>query len=84
MTKVPPIIFLFQLDSLCNKRHKVYLCPCVSTQDGSPRAKSDVMEFEFSDGKTNRIAFRLLKQRDVEQDLLVHPEAGSSRMDSDF
>jgi hypothetical protein len=55
-----------------------------TTQDGSPRAKGGTMEFEFSDGKINRIAFQLPSQRDVEQDLLDHPEAGGCRIDPDF
>ncbi|MSP28222.1 MAG: hypothetical protein EXR80_07380 [Methylococcales bacterium] len=52
-----------------------------STQDGSPRAKGGVIEFEFSDGKINRIAFQLPSQRDVEQDLVDHPELGACRID---
>lgn len=52
-----------------------------STQEGSPRAKGGVIEFEFSDGKINRFAFQLPSQRDVEQDLVDHPELGACRID---
>jgi hypothetical protein len=52
-----------------------------STQEGSPRAKGGVIEFEFSDGKINRLAFQLPSQRDVEQDLVDHPELGACRID---
>jgi hypothetical protein len=55
-----------------------------TTQDGSPRAKGGAMEFEFSEGKINRIAFQLLSQRDFEQDLLDHPETGGCRIDPVF
>jgi hypothetical protein len=55
-----------------------------TTKEGSPRAKGGAMEFEFSDGKINRIAFQLPTYRDFEQDLLDHPEVGGCRIDPSF
>jgi hypothetical protein len=55
-----------------------------TTQDGSPRAKGGAMEFEFSGGKINRIAFQLPAYRDFQQDLLDHPEIGGCRVDPDL
>ncbi|MDD5275909.1 MAG: hypothetical protein PHR16_07480 [Methylovulum sp.] len=52
-----------------------------TTQAGSPRAKGGAMEFEFSGGKINRIAFQSPAYRDFEQDVLDHPEVGGCRID---
>ena len=52
-----------------------------TTKEGSPRAKGGAMEFEFSGGKINRIAFQLPTYRDFEQDVLDHPEVGGCRVD---
>jgi hypothetical protein len=51
-----------------------------TTKAGSPRAKGGAMEFEFSDGKINRIAFQLPTFRDFEQDLMDRPELGGCRV----
>jgi hypothetical protein len=51
---------------------------------GSPRVKGGAMEFEFSAGKINRIAFQLSTFRDFEQDLLDRPEVGGCRIDPAF
>lgn len=55
-----------------------------TTKEGSPRAKGGAMEFEFSDGKINRIAFQLPTYRDFEQDVLDHSEVGGCRIDPSF
>jgi len=55
-----------------------------TTKEGSPRAKGGAMEFEFSGGKINRIAFQLPTYRDFEQDVLDHPEVGGCRIDPAF
>ena len=55
-----------------------------TTKEGSPRAKGGAMEFEFSGGKINRIAFQLSTYRDFEQDLLDRPEIGGCRIDPSF
>ena len=55
-----------------------------TTKEGSPRAKGGAMEFEFSGGKINRIAFQLPSYRDFEQDVLDHPEVGGCRIDPAF
>lgn len=55
-----------------------------TTRDGSPRAKGGAMEFEFSGGKINRIAFQLPTYRDFEQDVIDHPEVGGCRIDPAF
>ena len=55
-----------------------------TTKESSPRAKGGAMEFEFSGGKINRIAFQLPTYRDLEQDVLDHPEVGGCRIDSSF
>lgn len=55
-----------------------------TTNDGSPRAKGGAIEFEFSGGKINRIAFQLPTFRDFEQDLLNRPEIGGCRIDPAF
>ena len=55
-----------------------------TTKAGSPRAKGGAMEFEFSAGKINRIAFQLSTFRDFEQDLLDRPEIGGCRIDPGF
>ncbi|MEQ1620808.1 MAG: hypothetical protein ABL919_05335 [Methylococcales bacterium] len=55
-----------------------------TTKDGSPRAKGGAIEFEFSAGKINRIAFQSSTHRDFEQDLLDRPELGGCRIDPAF
>ena len=55
-----------------------------TTKENSPRAKGGAMEFEFSGGKIHRIAFQLPSYRDLEQDVLDHPEVGGCRIDSSF
>lgn len=52
-----------------------------TTQEGSPRAKGGALEFEFADGKINRIAFQLPTYRDFEQDIADRPEVGGCRID---
>jgi hypothetical protein len=55
-----------------------------TTKAGSPRAKGGAMEFEFSAGKINRIAFQSPSYRDFEQDVTDHPEVGGCRIDPAF
>jgi hypothetical protein len=55
-----------------------------TTKEGSPRAKGGAMEFEFSGGKINRIAFQLPTYRDFEQDVLDHTEVGGCRIEPSF
>ena len=55
-----------------------------TTQVGSSLAKGGAMEFEFSAGKINRIAFQLPTYRDFEQDLQDNPELGGCRIDPSF
>ncbi len=55
-----------------------------TTKEGSPRSKGGAMEFEFSAGKINRIAFQSPSYRDYEQDVIDHPELGGCRIDSAF
>jgi len=55
-----------------------------TTKEGSPRAKGGAMEFEFSNGKINRIAFQLSTFRDLEQDVVEHTESGGCRIDPSF
>ncbi|MEC4747482.1 hypothetical protein [Methylomicrobium sp. Wu6] len=52
-----------------------------TTKEGSPRAKGGALEFEFADGKINRIAFQLPTYRDFEQDIADRPEVGGCRID---
>jgi hypothetical protein len=52
-----------------------------TTKEGSPRAKGGAMEFEFSGGKINRLAFQSPTYRDFEQDVLDRPEVGGCRID---
>lgn len=52
-----------------------------TTKDGSPRSKGGALEFEFSGGKINRIAFQSPAYRDFEQDVIDHPEIGGCRID---
>jgi hypothetical protein len=52
-----------------------------TTQASSPRAKGGAMEFEFSNGKINRIAFQSPTYRDFEQDVIDHPEVGGCHID---
>jgi hypothetical protein len=52
-----------------------------TTKEGSPRSKGGAMEFEFSNGKINRIAFQSTTYRDFEQDLIDRPESGGCRID---
>jgi len=55
-----------------------------TTKEGSPRAKGGAIEFEFSAGKINRIAFQSSTHRDFEQDLLDRPELGGCKVDPAF
>lgn len=55
-----------------------------TTKEGSPHAKGGAMEFEFSGGKINRIAFQSATYRDFEQDVLDHPELGGCRIEPSF
>lgn len=55
-----------------------------TTQAGSPRVKGGAMEFEFSLGKINRIAFQLPTFRDFEQDLQDNPVVGGCRIEPAF
>lgn len=55
-----------------------------TTKPNSPRAKGGAMEFEFINGKINRIAFQLPTYRDFEQDILDRPELGGCRIDPSF
>ena len=55
-----------------------------TTKDGSPRNKGGALEFEFSDGKINRIAFQSPTYKDFEQDVLDHPSVGGCKIDSSF
>jgi hypothetical protein len=55
-----------------------------TTKEGSPRSKGGAMEFEFSAGKINRIAFQSPTYRDFEQDVIDHPEIGGCRIDPIF
>ena len=55
-----------------------------TTKPNSPRAKGGAIEFEFSGGKINRIAFQLSTYRDFEQGVLDHPVSGDCRIDSAF
>jgi hypothetical protein len=52
-----------------------------TTQPDSPRAKGGALEFEFAEGKINRIAFQLPTFRDFEQDIADRPEIGGCRID---
>jgi hypothetical protein len=52
-----------------------------TTKTGSPRPKGGAMEFEFSNGKINRIAFQSPTYRDFEQDVKDRPEVGGCRID---
>lgn len=55
-----------------------------TTREGSPRAKGGAIEFEFSGGKINRIAFQTSTHRDFEQDLVDRPELGGCLIDPAF
>jgi hypothetical protein len=55
-----------------------------TTKEGSPRAKGGALEFEFSDGKINRIAFQLPSYRDFEQHVIDRPEVGGCRIEPSF
>lgn len=55
-----------------------------TTKEGSPRAKGGALEFEFSAGKINRIAFQLPTYRDFEQDLIDQPEIAGCRIEMPF
>ncbi|WP_394754096.1 hypothetical protein [Crenothrix sp.] len=52
-----------------------------TTQPTSLRAKGGAMEFEFSAGKINRIAFQSPTYRDFEQDVLDHSDVGGCHID---
>ena len=53
-----------------------------ATQANSPRAKGGALEFEFSAGKINRIAFQAPSYRDFEQHVKDHPEVGECKIDT--
>jgi hypothetical protein len=55
-----------------------------TTKDVSPRNKGGALEFEFSEGKINRIAFQSPTYKDFEQDVLDHPSVGGCKIDSSF
>ncbi len=55
-----------------------------TTKAGSPRAKGGAMEFEFTGGKINRIAFQLPSYRDYEQHVIDNPEIGGCRIEVGF
>ena len=55
-----------------------------TTRAGSPRAKGGAIEFEFSSGKINRIAFQLSTYKDFEQEVLSHPVMGGCTIKSEF
>ena len=55
-----------------------------TTKPNSPRAKGGAIEFEFSAGKINRIAFQLPTYRDFEQGVLDHPVSGDCQIDPSF
>jgi hypothetical protein len=55
-----------------------------STQAASPRATGGAVEFEFTGGKINRIAFQLPTYRDFEQNVIDHPESGGCHIDPAF
>ena len=55
-----------------------------TTRSGSPRLKGGAIEFEFSGGKINRIAFQLPTYKDFEQSVIDHPVAGDCRIDTVF
>lgn len=55
-----------------------------TTQPESPRAKGGALEFEFANGKINRIAFQSPTLRDFEQDVKDHPEVGGCRIEQGF
>jgi len=52
-----------------------------TTKEGGPWAKGGALEFEFADGKVNRLAFQLPTYRDFEQDIADRPEVGGCRID---
>jgi hypothetical protein len=52
-----------------------------TTRIDSPRTKGGALEFEFAEGKINRIAFQLPTYRDFEQDIADRPEVGGCRID---
>lgn len=55
-----------------------------TTREGSPRPKGGALEFEFSGGKINRLAFQSPTFRDFEQDVIDHPEVGGCRIEPAF
>ncbi|MCX7085385.1 MAG: hypothetical protein NTY69_07570 [Methylococcales bacterium] len=55
-----------------------------TTRLGSPRSKGGAIEFEFSSGKINRIAFQLSTYKDFEQDVLSHPAMGGCAIKPEF
>ena len=52
-----------------------------TTKSGSSRPKGGAIEFEFSGGKINRIAFQLPTYKDFEQSIIDHPVMGDCRID---
>ena len=55
-----------------------------TTQSGSPMLKGGAIEFEFSAGKINRIAFQLPSYRDFEQSVIDHPVMNDCRIEEGF
>ncbi len=55
-----------------------------TTQPESPRIKGGALEFEFANGKINRIAFQSPALRDFEQNVKDHPEIGGCRIEPAF
>jgi hypothetical protein len=53
-----------------------------TTKEGSPRNKGGALEFEFAEGKINRIAFQSPTYKDFEQEVLDHPSVGGCKIDS--
>ena len=55
-----------------------------TTKAGSPRAKGGAMEFEFLNGKINRLVFQSPAYRDFEQSVIDRSEMGGCRIEPEF
>ena len=55
-----------------------------TTQPNSPRGKGGALEFEFTGGKINRIAFQLPTYKDFEQTALSHPVQDECKIELGF
>ena len=55
-----------------------------TTQPNSPRGKGGALEFEFTAGKINRIAFQLPTYKDFEQTALSHPVQDECKIELGF